>query len=201
MRFIIAETGEEHQVSYHDKNDVDWARDVAINNGLFADGDVHEDVERDAIVAPRATVEYWENYFAMLRKLDEELDELRNSYRGEEVDDIYAHGLHQSEEIKTMAAAVKITRDTLQERYNTATAQLIGSHRSDEPADSFHYYEESLYKQNTGMYFLVGEGGTMTRYSRRCSDGSIGYGSCSIPIPQAEALAWIAKHCDGSVQP
>jgi hypothetical protein len=86
-------------------------------------------------------------------------------------------------------------------RYDTAKAILIGkannigtqvSSKSD-----FGYWEAGLYKTpRSGVFFLAGEGGAMSMFSSSCGGGMRGYGSGIIPMSNADALEWAAKHLD-----
>ena len=59
--------------------------------------------------------------------------------------------------------------------YNTETAvEICGishSHYTD-----FHHYEETLYKTPKGAFFLVGEGGPLSKYARSLGNNSRGGG-------------------------
>lgn len=196
MQFIIRETGEKRQVTYLNKSGVDWSKDIAYINGLFDDDSVKEDDDQDAIIAPYDVVKYWEEYFAALKDCDEALDELRNNYDGDEVDAIYNREIGDGSP-DDLKAAIEITRDTLQKRYNTKTAILIGYHATNLHKGDFRYYEELLYWQDTGEFFMVGRGGPMTAYGRTCSDGSMGYGKRSSSITCAAAQAWAVRYSGG----
>lgn len=195
MQFIIRETGEKRQVTYLNKSGVDWSKDIAYINDLFDDDSVKEDDDQDAIIAPRDVVEYWEEYFATLTACDEELDELRNNYDGDEVDAIYNREIGDGSP-DDLKAAIETTRAILQKRYNTETAILIGYHAAKLDKGNFRYYEEFLYWQDTGEFFMVGRGGPMTAYGRICSDGSMGYGKRS-SITCAAAQAWAVRYSGG----
>ncbi|GAB6152952.1 hypothetical protein JCM17380_17020 [Desulfosporosinus burensis] len=49
--------------------------------------------------------------------------------------------------------------------YDTATSECIGSWDNVRYGDNFHSYSEDLYKNTKGAYFLVGEGGAMSKYA------------------------------------
>lgn len=78
-------------------------------------------------------------------------------------------------------------------RFNTETAQLVGSYDSKLPPSQFDYYREDLYRKKTGDFFLHGEGGAMTKYAKAYGD-SIGAGVKIIPLSLAEAKKWVENH-------
>ena len=54
-----------------------------------------------------------------------------------------------------------------------------------------------MYKKKTGEYFLYGEGGALTQYSRDTWDGRTG-SSQIIPMTEESAKEWAVEHleCD-----
>jgi len=76
--------------------------------------------------------------------------------------------------------------------YDTETAKLIAS-RSSGGSGSFSDWSEALYKKRTGEYFLHGEGGPMTKYSRQCGDNSWGWGERITPLSYDEAVKFAEK--------
>jgi len=76
--------------------------------------------------------------------------------------------------------------------YDTETAKLIAS-RSSGGSGSFSDWSECLYKKRTGEYFLHGEGGPMTKYSRQCGDNSWGWGERITPLSYDEAVEFAEK--------
>jgi hypothetical protein len=78
-------------------------------------------------------------------------------------------------------------------RYDTETATLICSGSADTSKSNFRYWSASLYVTKNGNYFLDGEGGPMTRWSRSF-DNSCSGGAGVIPIDAAEALAFAERH-------
>jgi hypothetical protein len=80
-------------------------------------------------------------------------------------------------------------------RYDTETAQLIGSASYSNRTD-FHFWNEELYRKKTGEFFLYGEGGAMSRYSRSTGQNEI-YGGAEIrPLSLEEAQEWAEKYLD-----
>ena len=78
--------------------------------------------------------------------------------------------------------------------YNPATASLLGNFSNDE--GGFGSLSESLWKTRKGAYFVAGEGGPMTSYSRSCGDNSWTGGSAIHPISVGEALNWAERHLE-----
>jgi hypothetical protein len=80
-------------------------------------------------------------------------------------------------------------------RYDTETATLIGSARYGYPSD-FEYWAEDLYRKKTGEFFLYGEGGPMSRYSRSTGQNEWSGGKEIRPLSLKEAQEWAEKYLD-----
>lgn len=80
-------------------------------------------------------------------------------------------------------------------RYDTDTAKEMGSDSFSNRRD-FHYWMETLYRKNTGEFFLHGEGGPMSRYA--VSEGQNGWsgGEKIIPLSLEAAKSWCEEHLD-----
>ena len=79
--------------------------------------------------------------------------------------------------------------------YNTETSKRIGSWDNGVYGSDFRSCEEDLYKNTKGAYFLVGEGGPMSKYS--VSHGNETSGSTElIPMTATEAQEWAESHLD-----
>lgn len=74
-------------------------------------------------------------------------------------------------------------------RYNTETAILVGRWNNNLPHDDFEWCAESLYKKRGGEYFIYGEGGSMTRYSKSKN---------IVPLSFEQAESWAKRHLDSS---
>lgn len=74
-------------------------------------------------------------------------------------------------------------------RYNTETAILVGRWNNNLPHDDFEWCAESLYKKRGGEYFIYGEGGSMTRYSKSKS---------IVPLSFEQAESWAKRHLDST---
>ncbi len=77
-------------------------------------------------------------------------------------------------------------------RYNTSTATVCGSYTHKSPSD-FDYVCETLYRKQTGEYFLHGEGGVRTVYAARGESGWTG-GEKIIPYTLEKAQKWAEEH-------
>ncbi len=76
--------------------------------------------------------------------------------------------------------------------YNTETASLIGEYDNGLGHRDFNYVFEKLYKTKKGNYFLAGEGGANSKYSKPSGDGWCD-GEGIIPLSKKTALQW-AEH-------
>lgn len=83
--------------------------------------------------------------------------------------------------------------------YSTETATCVASWDNGRGCGDFNYIEESLYKKTTGEFFLHGEGGANTRYSRSCGSNSWCGGERIEPMSEKEAREWTEDHCSGDV--
>ena len=77
-------------------------------------------------------------------------------------------------------------------RYDTETAKEVGYY-SINPGQ-LNELTETLYRKNTGEFFLHGEGGPQTRYAT--ADGLSGWSSGEriLPLTIAEAKEWAEAH-------
>ena len=77
--------------------------------------------------------------------------------------------------------------------YNTETAERICGYQYGTPGD-FTYCSEDLYKTRKGAYFVAGEGGALTRYSRSTGDNSTTGGEGLRVLPEDEARKWCEQY-------
>lgn len=83
--------------------------------------------------------------------------------------------------------------------YNTDTAQFIGEWENNYNTGDFRYCREVLYKTKKGNYFVYGEGGPMSKYSKSCGNNS-STGSEDIElITPDEARMWAHHYMDADV--
>lgn len=83
-------------------------------------------------------------------------------------------------------------------RYDTETAKLIGEANNigsgcDSVTD-FRYWSAGLYKTKSGNFFLAGEGGAMSMFSRPAGGNSTGGGEGIIQMDEREALEWAERN-------
>ena len=80
-------------------------------------------------------------------------------------------------------------------RYDTETAQLIGSASFGYRTD-LYFWSEELYRKKTGEFFLYGEGGPTSIYSRRTGSNEWSGGEEIRPLSLREAQEWAEEHLD-----
>ncbi len=81
-------------------------------------------------------------------------------------------------------------------RYDTETAKEMGSYQYLYRND-FHWFAETLYRKSTGEYFLYGEGGPASRYSRSVGQNEWTGGERIIPLTVEAAQKWAEENLDG----
>lgn len=82
-------------------------------------------------------------------------------------------------------------------RYDTETAKEVACDSYLYPRD-FNYWSETLYRKNTGEYFLYGEGGPMSKYAESTGQNQWTGGERIIPLSLEAAKEWAEKHLDGA---
>lgn len=75
--------------------------------------------------------------------------------------------------------------------YNTETADKVASWSNDYSTSDFNWCEESLYKTKKGQWFIAGEGGAMSKYSKPCSNNSQCGGDGLELLTPDEAKSWL----------
>ncbi len=80
-------------------------------------------------------------------------------------------------------------------RYDTDTATLMGSAGYRYPSD-LGYWEEKLYRKKTGEFFLYGEGGALSKYSRSFGQNEWSGGDEIRPLSPKEAQEWAENYLD-----
>lgn len=81
-------------------------------------------------------------------------------------------------------------------KYDTKTATFLGDYQNTWDRGDFHHYSEELYRKRTGEYFLYGEGGPMSHYSRQTAMNEWSGGERITPLTEDEAREWAEKHLD-----
>lgn len=77
--------------------------------------------------------------------------------------------------------------------YDTDTAKKLGDLWSDYAPNDFRWWHEALYKKRSGEYFLFGEGGPMSQYSKFAYQGGpedVTGGEDITPLDFEEARKW-----------
>mgnify|MGYP004650986583 CR=1 FL=1 len=81
-------------------------------------------------------------------------------------------------------------------KYDTATAEKLGFFDNNELG--FSSVEETLYRKRTGEFFLLGEGGPMSKYAVSTGGGNWAGGTAIIPLSWESARAWAEEHLDAA---
>ena len=81
--------------------------------------------------------------------------------------------------------------------YNTETAELLHEWNNGMYGNDLRRCEESLYRTQRGAYFIVGEGGAMSKYARSCGSNTTCGGDGMEVVSEAHAMDWLETH-DGS---
>lgn len=77
--------------------------------------------------------------------------------------------------------------------YDTEKAHEIGNDYHGMPSD-LDYISETLYRKRTGEYFIYGEGGPRSKYSRAISQNSWSGSEDIRPLTAEEARLWAEQH-------
>lgn len=80
--------------------------------------------------------------------------------------------------------------------YDTETAKSMGSWHNTWDYRDFNYVCEELFRKRTGEFFLLGEGGPMSKYAVSVSNNSWSGGEKIIPLSAAKAREWAEEHLD-----
>lgn len=89
-------------------------------------------------------------------------------------------------------------------RYDSDKAIEIGHYdnigREASSISDFRWWEATLYRTpRSGRYFLVGEGGAMSRFAQSAGQNSWRGGSDLIPMSKEEALEWSERYLDHEI--
>ena len=74
--------------------------------------------------------------------------------------------------------------------YDTAKAELVAEWDNGYYGNDFKRCEENLYRTPKGAWFVAGEGGPMSKYSRPVGNMTAG-GEGLAPLTDDEALQWL----------
>ena len=81
-------------------------------------------------------------------------------------------------------------------RYSTDSAKVMAADEFGSVTD-FGHWEETLYRKNTGEYFLHGEGGPASKYAESVGQNQWRGGEKIIPLSIEAAQKWAEEHLDG----
>ena len=79
-------------------------------------------------------------------------------------------------------------------RYSTDTATKVASWQNSYGYSDFHHMEEDLYITPKGAWFLVGEGGALSKYAQSCGNNSTCGGVEWTALSVDEAFEWLQQH-------
>lgn len=82
-------------------------------------------------------------------------------------------------------------------RYDTETAKKMAYAASRLGVRDFGYWEETLYRKQTGEFFIYGYGGPASRYAQSSGLNSWTGGDRIMPLTLEEAQRWAEEHLDG----
>ena len=77
--------------------------------------------------------------------------------------------------------------------YDTNNAQSFGTVESGYPLSDNRWYQETLFRNKSGYWFLYGEGGSQTRFATERTGGERTGSRGIIPIGQMQAMHWLAR--------
>lgn len=81
-------------------------------------------------------------------------------------------------------------------RYDTATAAELGTWENGSTPYDLNWVRETLYRTKAGLYFVHGEGGANTRYSKTLGENSWACGERIVTLTQDSAREWAEQHLD-----
>ncbi len=79
-------------------------------------------------------------------------------------------------------------------KYDTETAENMGSWSNEGGWNDFNHFEETLYQKSSGEFFLFGEGGANTKYAKRVDLNNWASGTAIIPLNYEAAQEWAEEH-------
>lgn len=102
-----------------------------------------------------------------------------------------AHNTHRPGQRAERKRVKKIINGRM---YNTDTAKRLCSADNGGSCRDFSHWEEELYQKKTGEFFLYGEGGPASKYSRSCGQNEW-CGGCDItPMTEQQAREWMERN-------
>lgn len=81
-------------------------------------------------------------------------------------------------------------------RYDTDTAKEVGYASYGSGPRDFHHWSETLYRKQTGEYFLYGEGGPLSKYAETVGQNEWSGGEKIMPVSLEAAQRWAEENLD-----
>ena len=81
-------------------------------------------------------------------------------------------------------------------RYNTDTAEEMGYASYGSGPRDFHYWSETLYRKQTGEFFIYGEGGPLSKYAETVGQNEWSGGEKIMPVSLEAAQKWAEENMD-----
>jgi len=82
-------------------------------------------------------------------------------------------------------------------KYDTTTAKNLGGWSNGCNTNDFNYCSEDLYRTKAGRYFLHGDGGAMSIYSKSYGNNNRGGSEEIIPMSRESAQEWAEEKLTG----
>ena len=82
-------------------------------------------------------------------------------------------------------------------RYDSDTARVVGTWDNRLDRSDLYWVQETLYRTRAWLYFVHGEGGARTQYSRQDGIGGWTGGESVTPLPADDARMWAERHLTG----
>ena len=79
-------------------------------------------------------------------------------------------------------------------RYNTKTSTEVAKFWNSLSTSDFNHIHETLYRTTKGNWFLLADGGAMTKYSKPVGNMTSGSSDNIVPLTESEALEWLERH-------
>lgn len=79
--------------------------------------------------------------------------------------------------------------------YNTETSEKLAEYWNGCSRLDFRFMSEDLYKTKKGQFFIAGEGGAMTKYSKTCGNMRCSGEHIDL-LSEAEAREWIEQYAN-----
>jgi hypothetical protein len=88
---------------------------------------------------------------------------------------------------------IEVKRIINRKTYDTATATCVARWSNGSSTRDFQWCAEELYVTKNGAYFLHGEGGPMSAYSRSAGLNSWTRGEDIVPLTREQTINWLER--------